>query len=78
MSLREALGYKANKQASAMLRRLTKKDQFQAVDVVFRGTFRVAHEGQCFGQICAAYEIETSELLSARPESPPTRRGDEF
>ena len=70
VSLREAPRYKADKQASAILRSLTKKDQFQTVDVVFRGTFRVAHEGQCFGQICAGYEIETTELLSARPESP--------
>jgi hypothetical protein len=66
-NLREAQGYKADKKASALIRSLTKKDQFQPVEVVFRGTFRVAHEGQCFGQICAEYEIETSELVTARP-----------
>jgi hypothetical protein len=70
VNLREAPGYKADKQASSVLRSLTKKDQFQPVDVVFRGIFRIAHEGQCFGQICAGYEIETTELISARPESP--------
>ncbi|HTV64470.1 MAG TPA: hypothetical protein VMD98_02640 [Bryocella sp.] len=72
VNLREAPGYKADKQASSVLRALTKKDQFQPVDVVFRGTFRVAHEGQCFGQGCAGYEIETTELISARPELPAT------
>lgn len=70
VNLREAPGYKADKQASSVLRALTKKDQFRPVDVVFRGTFLVAHEGQCFGQGCAGYEIETTELISARPESP--------
>lgn len=68
VNLREASAYKANKLASAELRSLTKKNQFQIVDTVFRGTFHVAHEGQCFGQICASYEVETTELLSARPE----------
>lgn len=67
VNLRESSGYKANKEASALLRSLTKKDRFQPVDVVFRGIFHVAHEGQCFGQICAAYEIETIELVTARP-----------
>lgn len=67
VNLREAKVYKANKQASSTLRSQTKKDQFRPVDVVFRGIFHVAHNGQCFGQICAAYEIETTELLSADP-----------
>jgi hypothetical protein len=70
VNLREAQGYKADKKASALIRSLTKNNQFQPVEVVFRGTFRVAHEGQCFGQICAAYEIETSELVTARPVPP--------
>jgi hypothetical protein len=64
-NLREAQGYKADRKASALIRSLTKKDQFQPVEAVFRGTFRVAHEGQCFGQICAEYEIETTELVTA-------------
>lgn len=67
VSLREAAGYKSDKQASALLRSLTKKDQFQPVEVVFRGIFHVAHQEQCFGQICAAYEIETTELVMAEP-----------
>jgi hypothetical protein len=67
VNLRESSGYKVNKAALSLLRSLTKKDRFRAVDVVFRGIFHVAHEGQCFGQICAAYEIETMELVTARP-----------
>ena len=67
VNLRESSGYKVNKAALSLLRSLTKKDRFRAVDVVFRGIFNVAHEGQCFGQICAAYEIETMELVTARP-----------
>ena len=70
VGLREAPGYKADKQASALLRSLTKEDQFQPVEVVFRGIFHVAQQGQCFGQICAGYEIETTELVTARPAPP--------
>jgi hypothetical protein len=69
VNLREAPGYKASKKASTLLRALTKKNQFTPVEVVLRGTFRVAHQGQCFGQICAAYEIETTELVSAQAAS---------
>lgn len=65
VNLTEVAGYKANKKASALVRSLAKKDQFGSVEVVFRGTFRVAHERQCFGQICAPYQLETAELLSA-------------
>jgi hypothetical protein len=74
VNLRQAPGYKADKQALSVLRALTKKDQFQPVDVVYRGTFRVAHQEQCFGEICARYEIEIMELISARPESPASGR----
>jgi hypothetical protein len=70
VNLREAPGYKASKKASAMLRSLTKKDQFAPVEVVLRGTFRVAHQGQCFGQDCAVYELESLQLLSAQAPSP--------
>jgi hypothetical protein len=70
VNLRESLGYKADKKAASALRSITKKDQFQPVEVVFRGIFRVAQKEQCFGQICAGYEIETTELVAARPESP--------
>jgi hypothetical protein len=65
VNLTEVAGYKANKKASSLVRSLAKKDQFGSVEVVFRGTFRVAHEGQCFGQMCAAYQLEAAELLSA-------------
>ena len=70
VNLRGAPGYKADKHALAVLRSLTKKDEFRPVDVVLRGTFLVAHGGQCFSEMCAPYEIETTALVSARPESP--------
>jgi hypothetical protein len=65
VNTRQAAGYRADKQAVAVVRSLTKKNQFQPVDEVLRGTFRVAQKEQCFGQICAPYEIEVSELLCA-------------
>lgn len=65
VNLRRAANWKGNKRAVAIIRSLTKKDQFQPVDVVSRGTFRVAHEGRCFGQNCLKYEIEETELLCA-------------
>lgn len=69
-NLRQASDYKADNNALAVLRSLTKKDRFQTVDVVIRGTFRVAHEGQCFGQNCELYELESEELLCAqKPKS---------
>jgi hypothetical protein len=69
VNLRQAPDYRADKNASAVVRSLTKKDQFQAVDVVIRGTFRVAHE-ECFGQNCELYELESHELLCAqKPKS---------
>jgi hypothetical protein len=68
VNTRRASDYKADKHASAVVRSLTKKDQFQSVEVVLRGTFRVAPQGQCFGQNCLLYEIEDHELLCA--ESP--------
>jgi hypothetical protein len=75
VNLREIHGYKVNKQTSAVLRSLTKKDRFHPVDVVFRGTFRVAHQLECFGEICAMYEIEITEIVSARPEQPVSGSG---
>ena len=65
VNLRRAAHWKGNKNAVATIRSLTKKDQFQSVDVVSRGIFRVAQEGQCFGQNCLRYEIEETELLCA-------------
>jgi len=70
VNMRQASGYKADKHASAIMRSLTKKDQFQSVDVVIRGTFRVAQQGQCFGQNCLSYEIEENELLWAEAPKP--------
>lgn len=76
VNLRQGPGYKADKRASVVARSLTKKDQFHPVDEVLRGTFRVAHKEQCFGQICAPYEIEVTNLLCAQAppkEMPPTQ-----
>lgn len=70
VNMRQASDYKADKHASATMRSLTKKDQFQSVDVVIRGTFRVAQQGQCFGQNCLPYEIEDHELLCAEAPKP--------
>jgi len=67
VNLRRATNWKGDKRAVAIIRSLTKKDQFLSVDVVSRGIFRVAHEGQCFGQNCLRYEIEETELLCAAP-----------
>jgi hypothetical protein len=73
VNVRQAPGYKADKRGSAVMRSLTKKDQFQSVDVVIRGIFRVAQQGQCFGQNCLSYEIEDRELLCA--EAPKSDAG---
>jgi hypothetical protein len=66
INMRQASDYKADRHAVAVMRSLTKKDQFHLVDVVIRGTFRVARQGECFGQNCLAYEIEGHELLCAK------------
>jgi len=66
VNMRSAPNWKGNKDALAVLRSLTKKNQYQPVDEVLRGTFWVAHQGQCFGQICSPYEIEETELLCAQ------------
>lgn len=70
VNLRQAPDYKADKHASAVIRSMTKKDQFQTVEVVLRGTLHVAHHEQCFGQNCLLYEIEDHELLCAGPPEP--------
>jgi hypothetical protein len=67
VSLRGSLDEKPNKKALATIRSLTKKDQFHPVDVVIKGTFRVAHGGQCFGEDCWGYELEEHQLLCAQP-----------
>lgn len=78
VNLRRAAHWKGDKRAVATIRSLIKKDQFQSVNVVSRGTFRVAHEGQCFGQNCLRYELEESELLCASKikESDPSTSAD--
>jgi hypothetical protein len=69
VNLKEAPDYKADKRAQRNLRELTKKNQSQPVWVVLRGTFHAAREGQCFGQNCEPYQIDSHELLCAeRPE----------
>jgi hypothetical protein len=68
VNMRQASDYQADKHASAVVRSLTKKDRFQSVEVVLRGTFRVSQQGKCFGQDCLLYEIEDHNLLCA--ESP--------
>jgi hypothetical protein len=67
VNMRQAPKWKANKEAETVLRTQTKKNQFQSVELVIRGRFRVAKQGQCFGQTCLSYEIEESELLCAAP-----------
>jgi hypothetical protein len=70
INLRGSPGYKADSRAAGVERSLTKKDQFRKIDEVLRGTFRVAHTGQCFGQNCLSYEVEVVELLCAAPVKP--------
>lgn len=65
VNMREAEGYRADKQALKVVRSVTKKDQFRPIDVVIQGIFRSARQGQCFGQNCLRYEIESRELLCA-------------
>lgn len=66
VSMWQAPDYKVDKHVLAVVRSLTKHDQFQPVDVVIRGTFRVAPKGQCFGQDCLLYEIVDHELHCAK------------
>jgi hypothetical protein len=73
-SLRRSPGYRAEKSVAKVLRSAAKKDEFQPVEVVYLGIFRVAKEGQCFGEFCAGYEIEITELVSARFDAPANGR----
>ena len=77
VNLRDASTFKASKAVLATLRSIdktNKKGQFKPVDEVLRGVFRVAHEGQCFGQICAGYELEVTELLCVQPAPADAKR----
>jgi hypothetical protein len=69
-AVKQTSDYKADHSASAVIRKITKNDQFAAVEVVFRGVFKAARQGQCFGELCMAYEVETDELVSA--QAPPS------
>lgn len=66
VSLRQAAGYKANRLALRAFRKLTKKDHSAVVAAVFRGSFRVARQGECFGEFCSRYEMEIVELASVQ------------
>jgi hypothetical protein len=66
VNLRDRQDFKVDKQTLAALRSLTKKNPFQTVDEVLHGTFHVAKQEQCFGQICASYEIEVNRILCAQ------------
>jgi hypothetical protein len=70
VNLRRAQSWRGDKHARATMKSILKKDQFRFVDIVIRGKFRVAQQGQCFGQDCLQYEIEESELLCAAPANP--------
>src|ERR1022692_2054180 len=70
VNLRQANDYKSNPNSDKVVRSIIKHDQYQPVDVVMRGNFHVAQQGQCFGQNCLMYEFEDHELLcAAKPNS---------
>ena len=72
VNMRRTSDYKADKRASQIMRSLTKDHQFQLIDVVYKGVFRAAEQGQCFGQNCLLYEIEARQLLCAEKPQPET------
>lgn len=67
VNLRGAPNEKDDKRALEVVRSFYKKKQnrFQSIDEILRGKFRVARQGECFGQDCWSYEIEITELLCA-------------
>jgi hypothetical protein len=67
INFRLASDYKSEKSVRKALASLTSKDPHESVDVVVRGIFRIAKKGECFGQICASYDIEVNEMFSAKP-----------
>lgn len=75
VNLRNAPDFKADKRALTAIRSFYNKreNRFQPIDEVVRGTFRVAHQGHCFGQDCWSYEIEVTELLCAEGAKPETK-----
>jgi hypothetical protein len=73
VNLRGTPKEKDDKNASKVLRSFYKRKQnrFQSVDEVLRGRFRVARQGECFGEDCWSYELEITELLCAEvPKQP--------
>ena len=67
VNMRRAYDWKGDKHAQAVLQTQAKKNQYQFFELIIRGTFRVAKQGQCFGQNCLSYEVEESELFCAAP-----------
>ena len=70
VNMRRSLDAKVDKHDLAVIRSVTRKNQFQSVDVVLRGSFRIAGKGECFGQNCLLYEIEEHELHCAKAAKP--------
>jgi len=64
-----ASDYKCEKSVDKIYSSLLKKDPYGRVDVIVRGVFRVAKKVECFGQICARYDFEAIEMLSAMRNS---------
>lgn len=64
VNIRAAKGERQQKEAASVIK--SYEEGFDgSVDEVVRGTFHVAHNGNCFGQDCLAYEIDVTDLLSA-------------
>jgi hypothetical protein len=70
VNVRNAAGFKSKKKDLKELKRIVSRGG--SAEVVVRGIFKVAGAEQCFGQTCAPYEIEVTELLSVRPRAPTT------
>lgn len=66
VSVRSAPRLIGSKKDLKALRKLTQIQK--PVDVVFKGIFKMAQAGHCFGQNCDPYEIEVSELLCVQPQ----------
>jgi hypothetical protein len=67
INFRLSQDYRSEKSVIKAFTSLTRKNRHEAIEVVVRGVFRVAKQGECFGQICAKYDIEVNEMLSAKP-----------
>ena len=67
INFRLSSDYSSEKSVKEAFTSATRNNQYAPVAVVVRGVFRVAKQGECFGQICAIYDIEVNEMLSAKP-----------